>query len=93
MPDPETVYLSADTRFERLDIEQCFHGQDTTIGRGCLIKSFSHIEGTILGPDCVIGPFARLRSGTKTSRRKIRNFVETKIQSSAQVESESLDVP
>ena len=81
MLDPETVYLSADTRFESdVVIEpNVFIGQDTTIGRGCLIKSFSHIEGTILGPDCVIGPFTRLRSGTKTSESvKIGNFVETK---------------
>ena len=53
--------------------------QDAIIGRGAHIKTNSCIEGAVVGPDCDIGPFARLRAGTILAEQaKIGNFVETK---------------
>ena len=43
------------------------------------IKSFSHIEGTNIKKNVVIGPYARLRTGTiLKDNSRIGNFVETK---------------
>ena len=43
------------------------------------IKSFSHIEGTKIEKNVIIGPYARLREGTVLKENtKIGNFVETK---------------
>ncbi len=78
---PETVFLSADAEIGRDVIIEphVIIGPGTTIGEGTVIKSFSHIEGTILGASCVIGPYARLRQGTNANDGvKIGNFVETK---------------
>ena len=78
---PDTVFLSADTILgQDVTIEpHVVIGPNTNIGEGSTIKSFSHIEGTTLGSGCVIGPYARLRSGTEAGDGvKIGNFVETK---------------
>jgi bifunctional UDP-N-acetylglucosamine pyrophosphorylase/glucosamine-1-phosphate N-acetyltransferase len=78
---PETVFLSADISFGRDVIIEphVVIGAGTVIGDGSIIKSFSHIEGTVIGSDCIIGPYARLRPGTNAGdRAKIGNFVETK---------------
>jgi bifunctional UDP-N-acetylglucosamine pyrophosphorylase/glucosamine-1-phosphate N-acetyltransferase len=46
---------------------------------GATVRSFSHLEGAVLGPGCVAGPFARLRPGTVLeSGARVGNFVETK---------------
>ena len=78
---PDTVYLSSDTEFGR-DIVIEPHvviGKGCSIGDGCHIKAFSHLEGAAIGSDCIIGPHARLRSGTILETGvKIGNFVETK---------------
>ena len=78
---PDTVFLSADTILERDVIIEphVVIGPKTTIGEGSIIKSFSHVEGAKIGACCVIGPYARVRSGTEAGDRvKIGNFVETK---------------
>ena len=78
---PDTVFLSADLIIGRDVIIEphVVIGPETTIGEGCVIKSFSHIEGATLGARCVIGPYARLRPGTSAGDGvKIGNFVETK---------------
>jgi len=50
-----------------------------TSGNNVVIKANSHIEDSILGDHCDIGPFARLRPGTQLGKAaKIGNFVETK---------------
>ena len=50
-----------------------------TVARGAVIRAFSHLEGCAVGPDCVVGPFARLRPGTVLERDvHIGNFVEVK---------------
>ena len=80
MRAPETVFLSADISFGRDVIIEphVVIGAGTVIGDGSIIKSFSHIEGTVLGSGCIIGPYARLRPGTNADDGvKIGNFVET----------------
>lgn len=53
--------------------------QDAHIGNGAHIKANSCIEGAVVGANCDIGPFARLRPGTVLAEQaKIGNFVETK---------------
>ncbi|MGI3128969.1 bifunctional UDP-N-acetylglucosamine diphosphorylase/glucosamine-1-phosphate N-acetyltransferase GlmU [Halopseudomonas pachastrellae] len=53
--------------------------RDCHIGAGSHIKAFSHIDGAQLAEDCDVGPYARLRPGTRLQAgAKIGNFVETK---------------
>lgn len=52
---------------------------ESHIGDGCEIKANSVLESAVLGEQCIVGPFARLRPGTNLAERaKIGNFVETK---------------
>lgn len=52
---------------------------DSILGEGCTVKAYSYIEGTDIGPNCTVGPFARLRRGSHIlGGCKIGNFVETK---------------
>lgn len=65
-------------------------GDRVTVGPNCLIRnarigSGTHIEansvvdGAVVGEDCQVGPFARLRPGTElAAQAKVGNFVETK---------------
>ncbi|MDA9091731.1 UDP-N-acetylglucosamine pyrophosphorylase [Pelagibacteraceae bacterium] len=78
---PETIFLSKDTKFgKNITIEPyVVIGLKVKIGNNVNIKSFSHIEGTVIENNVVVGPYARLRSGTiLKSGAKIGNFVETK---------------
>ncbi len=78
---PETVYLSKDTKFgKNITIEPYVYiGSKVIIGDNVVIKSFSHLEGCKIEKNVSIGPYARLRNGTKISPgAKIGNFVETK---------------
>jgi bifunctional UDP-N-acetylglucosamine pyrophosphorylase/glucosamine-1-phosphate N-acetyltransferase len=81
MIDPGSVFLSMDTRL----------GQDVVIGPNVVfgpgvrvadhveIRAFSHIEGAEIESGAVIGPFARLRPGSKIGAdAHVGNFVETK---------------
>lgn len=53
--------------------------KDSRIGKGAVIKPYSHIDGAYIGAKADIGPFARLREGTQLGpQAKIGNFVETK---------------
>lgn len=78
---PETVFLSADTKF----------GQDIVIepnvvfGPGCVVEdnavihAFCHLEGAQVGKGASVGPFARLRPGAKLGpKSRVGNFVEVK---------------
>ena len=78
---PETIFLSKDTKFgKNITIEPyVVIGLKVKIGNNVNIKSFSHIEGTIIENNVDVGPYARLRPGTiLKSGAKIGNFVETK---------------
>ena len=53
--------------------------QDVSIGDNSVIESFSHLSSAIVGSNCNIGPYARLREGSEIGDNvKIGNFVETK---------------
>ena len=55
------------------------HIKNATIKDNTVIHANSIIEGAMIGEDCCIGPFARLRPGTMLDNSaKIGNFVETK---------------
>ncbi|MDD2408855.1 MAG: bifunctional UDP-N-acetylglucosamine diphosphorylase/glucosamine-1-phosphate N-acetyltransferase GlmU [Tepidiphilus sp.] len=52
---------------------------DCTVGDGAEIRAFSHLEGAEIGPQAVVGPYARLRPGTVLAHGvHIGNFVEVK---------------
>ncbi len=52
---------------------------DCEIGNGVEIKPFSYLEGVVVGDDCQIGPFARLRPEVRLEPGvRIGNFVEIK---------------
>lgn len=52
---------------------------NVTIGAFTEVHANSVLEDTVLGEHCAIGPFARLRPGTRLEAHcKIGNFVETK---------------
>lgn len=52
---------------------------NVTLGEGCEVLANSVLDGCELASHCQVGPFARLRPGTRLAERcKIGNFVETK---------------
>ncbi len=78
---PETVYFSYDTVLgQDVVIEpHVMFGPKVSVGNNITIKSFSHIEGATIADRAIIGPFARLRPGTKLAEDvHIGNFVEIK---------------
>ena len=81
MIDPDTVYLSADTKCGKDVLIQpyVFIGPGVKIENGSTIHSFSHLENCVVGKNSNIGPYARLRPGTKLMENtRIGNFVEIK---------------
>ena len=55
------------------------HIVDSVIGDGVEIKSNTVIESSYIGDHTILGPFARIRPGTKLGKNtKVGNFVETK---------------
>lgn len=53
--------------------------KDCTIGENTIIKPNSIIEQAVVGDECSVGPFARLRPGTTMNRDShVGNFVEMK---------------
>ncbi|MFT7688360.1 MAG: bifunctional UDP-N-acetylglucosamine pyrophosphorylase/glucosamine-1-phosphate N-acetyltransferase [Candidatus Azotimanducaceae bacterium] len=53
--------------------------KDSTIGAGTEIKPNTMLDGASIASDCRVGPFARIRPGTKLSDEvAIGNFVEVK---------------
>ena len=78
---PETIYLSADTKFGKdVTIEpNVVFGPGVTVDDGATIRSFSHLEGAHVGKGARVGPFARLRPGADLGENvHIGNFVEVK---------------
>ena len=78
---PETVFLSADTRFGRDVVVEpnVTFGPGVTVGEGARICSFSHLEGAMVGLGARVGPFARLRPGAILEQDvHVGNFVEVK---------------
>ena len=53
--------------------------KNARIGSGTRLAAFTHIEDAVVGPDGMIGPFARLRPGTVLAEHvHVGNFVEIK---------------
>ena len=78
---PETVFLCADTKFGRdVTVEpNVVFGPGVTVEDNAVIHAFSHLEGAHVGKGASVGPFARLRPGTKLgAKSRVGNFVEVK---------------
>ena len=78
---PETVFLSADTKFGKDVVVEPYvvFGEKVSVADGAVIHSFSHLVGAEVGKGVSVGPFARLRPGTKLGEgARIGNFVEVK---------------
>lgn len=78
---PETVFFSADTVLGRDVVVEpnVVFGPGVTIGDDVVIHPFCHLEGAVVEAKAQIGPFARLRPGTRLEGGvRIGNFVETK---------------
>ncbi|KEG19622.1 bifunctional UDP-N-acetylglucosamine diphosphorylase/glucosamine-1-phosphate N-acetyltransferase GlmU [Bartonella bacilliformis] len=78
---PESVYFSYDTEIEPgvLIEPNVYFGPGVKIQSGAVIRAFSYLEGAVVGRDAQIGPYARLRLGTKLARSvKVGNFCEIK---------------
>ena len=79
--DPATTYFSMDTKLGRdVTIEpNVVFGPGVTVGDNVVIKAFSHIEGASIAEGAVVGPFVRMRPGTKLSEDShAGSFVELK---------------
>src|SRR5690349_3112887 len=79
--DPESVWFAYDTKLGRdVTVEpHVVFGPGVQVADGATIKAFSHIDGAIIGVKANIGPFARIRPGTRLAdRTKVGNFVELK---------------
>ncbi|WP_419784519.1 bifunctional UDP-N-acetylglucosamine diphosphorylase/glucosamine-1-phosphate N-acetyltransferase GlmU [Maridesulfovibrio sp.] len=52
---------------------------DSFVSGGALIKAYSHLEEAQVGPECMVGPYGRLRPGAVLEEgSKVGNFVEVK---------------
>lgn len=53
--------------------------EDCRVGADSQVLAMSHLEGVEVGAGCSVGPFARLRPGTRMAdSARVGNFVETK---------------
>jgi bifunctional UDP-N-acetylglucosamine pyrophosphorylase/glucosamine-1-phosphate N-acetyltransferase len=79
--DPESVWFAYDTKLGRdVTVEpHVVFGPGVQVADGATIHAFSHIEGAVIAAKASIGPFARIRPGTRLGERsKVGNFVELK---------------
>lgn len=52
---------------------------NSRLGDDCIVHAHCVVDGIVAGPRCEIGPFARLRPGTRFAEQvKVGNFVEVK---------------
>jgi bifunctional UDP-N-acetylglucosamine pyrophosphorylase/glucosamine-1-phosphate N-acetyltransferase len=78
---PETVHLSADTKFGKDVVVEPYvvFGEKVRVDDGAVIHSFCHLVGAHVGKNVSVGPFARLRPGTRLGEgARVGNFVEIK---------------
>jgi len=78
---PETVFLSADTKFGRDVVVEPFvvFGPGVTVDDNAIIRSFSHLDRAHVGKGASVGPYARLRPGARLHEEvHVGNFVEVK---------------
>lgn len=79
--DPASVYLRVDTKIapDVIIHPQVVFGAGVTVESGVEIRSFSHIEGAYIKAGAIVGPFARLRTGSVVGENAhVGNFVELK---------------
>jgi len=78
---PDSVTFAFDTRLGQ-DVNigpNVVFGPDVVVEDGVEIRAFSHLEGCLVRTGAVIGPFARLRPGTRIEQNAhVGNFVELK---------------
>ncbi|MEM8775433.1 MAG: bifunctional UDP-N-acetylglucosamine diphosphorylase/glucosamine-1-phosphate N-acetyltransferase GlmU [Pseudomonadota bacterium] len=78
---PETVHFAFDTVIgtDTVVEQNVVFGPGVELQTGAHIRSFSHLEGCIVGRGATVGPYARLRPGTELSdNARVGNFVEVK---------------
>ncbi len=78
---PDTVFFTYDTQLAAdVTVEpHVVFGPGVVVEGGALIRAFSHLEGCHVGPSAIIGPYARLRTGTTIGTgAHVGNFVELK---------------
>jgi len=78
---PETIHFALDTAIGRDAVvgPNVVFGPGVTVETGAEIRAFCHLEGCHVSRGAVIGPFARLRSGTEVAEdARVGNFVEIK---------------
>jgi bifunctional UDP-N-acetylglucosamine pyrophosphorylase/glucosamine-1-phosphate N-acetyltransferase len=78
---PETVFFSFDTETGRdvLIHPHVVFGPGVVLQDGVEVKSFSHLEGCVVEAGAAVGPFARLRPGSRIEAgAHVGNFVELK---------------
>ena len=81
MISPETIFFSKDTKIgKNVTIDPyVVIGKKVNIKNNVKIYSFSHLENAKIENNVSVGPYARLRPGTKLlSGSKVGNFVEVK---------------
>ena len=77
--EPSVVIKGSVTLEDGVEVATGCVLQDCHIGAGTRIEAYSHIVQATIGPQCMIGPFARLRAGTHLHQEaKVGNFVEIK---------------
>ncbi len=77
--DVNAVFEGEVTLGDRVHVESNNVIRDSELGEGTVVHPNCHIEGAKTGPDCELGPFARLRPGAELADTvKVGNFVEIK---------------
>jgi bifunctional UDP-N-acetylglucosamine pyrophosphorylase/glucosamine-1-phosphate N-acetyltransferase len=79
--DPGSVWFSHDTRLgcDVIIEPHVFFGPGVVVADDVWIRGFCHIEGAHIETGAIIGPFARLRPGSRIgAKAHVGNFVETK---------------
>ena len=74
------VVLRGNTKiFEDVMVDAHTVLEHTVVHAGATVHSHSNCKGAVIGPESTVGPFARLREGTRIGRQaKVGNFVEMK---------------
>ena len=78
---PDTVFFSVDTQIAPGSVIEpnVFFARRVHIKGPSLIRAFSYLEDTIIGEDCILGPFCRTRPYSVLGNDvRLGNFVEIK---------------
>jgi len=77
--DINVVFIGDNKVADNVTIEANCTIINSVLGEGTIIKANSIVENAVIGCDCQIGPFARLRPGSELhDKARIGNFVEIK---------------